>query len=369
MTLRNPLRVLYVLLVVLIVAQGVWWVIYLVREGRRYEQLELRRLEAERRQAELALRLLPEARVDPARTLRESFPELVLEARGDSMRVGVDSLALASIRRDANRRTRMFLFEGTFFLVLLASGMIVLGVAHRAEARFRRTREIFLAGVTHEFRTPLAALRLHAETLARPELPEEARRALLPKLEVEVDRMEALVDQVLEAGRDGTLDPATFETLDAGEEAAHVLEEMDGYLRREHASVDARVAPGSTFRGRSDAFATALRNLVQNAAKHSRGPASIALEVASDEQWVRVAVRDSGPGIAKEHHARIFESFARVETGDRARTRGAGLGLYLAKRNVEAMGGRIELASEEGAGSTFTIVLPRVQAGEPAGAA
>ncbi len=362
MALPNPLRVLYVLLVVLIVAQGVWWVIYLMREGRRHERLELRRLEAERRQAELALQVLPEAQSDPARTIREKFPELVLETRGDSLVVRVDPLAVSSIREDANRRTRMFLFEGTFFLVLLAAGMIVLGVAHRAEARFRRSREVFLAGVTHEFRTPLAALRLHAETLARPELPEEAHRALLPKLETEVDRMEALVDQVLEAGRDGALDPATFETLDAGEEAAHVLEEMDGYLRRESARVEARLTPGSAFRGRPDAFATALRNLVQNAAKHSPRPAAITLDLAADEHCVRLAVRDAGPGIAKEHHARIFESFARVESGDRARTRGAGLGLYLAKRNIEAMGGHIELNSETGRGSTFTIVLPRAKA-------
>ncbi len=361
MKFRDPLRVLYVLLVVLIIAQGAWWVIYLTREGERHERLELLRLEAERRQAELALRVLPEARDDPSRIVPSEFPELVLEPRGDSLAVEIDPRALESIRHDANRRKRMFQFEGTFFLGLLAAGMIVLGVAHRAEARFRRSREMFLAGVTHEFRTPLAALRLHAETLARPELPEEARRLLYPKLEVEVDRMESLVDQVLEAGRESALDARTFETLDAAREAEHVVEEMDGYLRREGAKVESRLPQGNAFRGRSDAFATALRNLVQNAAKHSPKPAEIALDVGGDDSWVRVAVRDQGPGIAKEHHARIFESFSRLEPGDRARTRGAGLGLYLAKRNVEGMGGRIELVSEPGRGSTFTIVLPRAE--------
>ncbi len=367
MTRRPSPRFLYALLVVLIAAQGAWWVIYQSREGRRHETAELARLEAERERAELVLRLLPESREDLAAQLRADFPDLLFDA-GAAPPVRIDPRAIEAAHEEARRRTRMFRFEGAFFLALLAAGTIVLGVAQRSESRFRRAREAFLAGVTHEFRTPLAALRLQAETLARSDLPDAARAAILPKLAGEVDRMEALVDRVLEAGRGDRLDPRTFETLDAGEESRRVLEEVEATLRREGAHVDATLPRGHRFDGKPHAFATALRNLLQNAAKYSAPPARITLEVNGDERTVRVAVGDAGPGIAREDRARIFESFTRGERADRARTRGAGLGLYLAKRSVEAMGGRIALSSEPGCGSTFTIVLPRSTSAAPGAA-
>lgn len=363
MSRRPSPQLLYALLVVLIAAQGAWWVIYQTREGRRHEAAELARLEGERSRAELVLRLLPDARENPAAHFTANFPDLVFDET-ETPAVRINPRAIAAAHKEARRRTRMFRYEGAFFLALLGAGTIVLGVAQRSESRFRRAREAFLSGVTHEFRTPLAALRLQAETLARADLPEATRAALLPRLAGEVDRMEALVDQVLEAGREDRLDPRTFERLDAGEEARRVLEEIEVTLRHEGAHVETSLPRGHSFYGKTHAFATALRNLLQNAAKYSAPPARITLEVNGDPRTVRVVVRDAGPGIAREDHARVFESFTRGERADRARIRGAGLGLYLAKRNIEAMGGRIALASEPGRGSAFTIELPRAADGE-----
>jgi two-component system sensor histidine kinase SenX3 len=354
---RVSLGVLYGVLVLLILAQGTWWVIYQTREGRRHERLELQRLSAERRQVEGLVRALsPEA--DAERIVREATPDLILDRSGETPSVAIRPEMIARAHEEARRRSRMFLWEGVFFLVLLASGMIILGIAHRAEMRFRRSREILLAGVTHEFRTPLAALRLHAETLQRPDLQPSARGAILPRLVQEVERMETLIDQVLEAGRRGEAEEAV-ELLDASEEARAVLGEMSAYLELEKAHIAANLPLGKTFLGHRAGFATALRNLVQNAAKHSPPPARIAVELAETERELRLSVRDEGPGIAREHQERIFESFERIGGGDSSRTRGSGLGLFLAKKNVEAMGGRIELASQPGHGSTFTIVLPR----------
>jgi signal transduction histidine kinase len=335
MKVRPSLGLLYGILVLLIIAQGTWWVIYQIGEGRRYEQLQLQRLEAERLSAEA---------LQHEQGVREPA-------------VRIDPKALESAHREAQRRSRMFLWEGIFFLGLLAAGVFILGIAHRAESRFRRAREIFLAGVTHEFRTPLAALRLHAETLGRPSLGAAAKEAILPKLIAEVERMETLIDQVLEAGRDQELD-APLEVLDAAEEARRVLGEMSGYLELEGAQLETKLQTGIKFLGRRAAFATAFRNLVQNAATHSARPVRITVELAAAAD-IRLSVQDTGPGIAKEHHRRIFESFERVDGGDHSRTRGSGLGLYLARRNLESMEGRIELSSQPGRGSTFTIVLPR----------
>jgi signal transduction histidine kinase len=339
----------------LVLALGAWWVFYQTTEGRRHERLELQRLEAERLQAEGLIRALSGI-VDPSEIIAQSYPDLMLRP-GQSPQVSIRPEMIERAHEGARHRSRMFAWEGIFFLALLASGMIILAIGHRAELRFRRSREILLAGVTHEFRTPLAALRLHAETLQRPELAGSVRDGILPRLVAEVERMEALIDQVLQAGRDAE-DDTPVEVLDAAVEANTVLQEMSAYLQVEKAEVDAKLPAGMSFLGHRAAFATAFRNLVQNATKHSPVPAHISIQLDSNERELRLSVRDEGPGIAREHHQRIFEIFERVSGGDASRTRGSGLGLYLAKKNVEAMGGRIELASQPGRGSTFTIVLP-----------
>jgi signal transduction histidine kinase len=360
MRLGSAHDLLYGLLATLIVAQGTWWVVYQSREGRRYEAAETERLEAEQRQATLVLSSMPELRGD-ARRLHESFPGLLFDLRGADPVVMIDPVVANAIRHEARRRQRMFLLEGTFFLALLVGGTVVLGFAHRAETRFRRSREILLAGITHEFRTPLASLRLWAETLQRPHLDVSARDRILGKLLEDAGRLEALVAQVLAAGRGGELDPRLFEPLDAGREAKEVLREMEGYLQAHHAAVSADLPEGHEFLGQRMAFAVALRNLVQNAAKYSPSPARIDVRLARDGRWLRLSVGDRGPGIARRDHHRVFESFTRLSEGGReapTSTRGAGLGLFLVKRNVEAMGGRVELASDAGFGSTFTLVLP-----------
>jgi signal transduction histidine kinase len=349
-------RALYGLLVTLIVAQGTWWVIYQTREGRRYEEAELRRLDARRGHAEALLA------GDPAPSpgeLRQRFPELAIGPGPGPVRVDPD--AVLAIRDEGRRRRRMFQLEGTFFLVLLGAATLVLAFAHRAEDRFRRSREVLLAGITHEFRTPLASLRLWAETLQRDDLDEQTRERIRGRLVEDVGRLESLVGQVLAAGRGGEMDPRLFEALDAGREAKDVLREMEGYLELQGAEVSAELPEGIEFLGQREAFAVAFRNLVQNAAKYSQKPARIDVTLTQDGRWLRLAVRDRGPGIPRADHRRVFESFTRLDEPERdgsTSTRGAGLGLFLVKRNAEAMGGRVELASEVAAGSTFTLVLP-----------
>jgi signal transduction histidine kinase len=357
------LDLLYGLLATLIVAQGTWWVIFQTREGARYERVEVERLESELRHARSLVAIAPDATT--SEQLRDTFPELSIERRPDGVDVEIDPEVLTAVRAEARRRSRMFLLEGTFFLALLGAGTLVLGLAHRAESRFRRSREVLLAGITHEFRTPLASLRLWTETLERDDLDEAARARIRPKLLEDVGRLEALVSQVLAAGRGGDMDRRLFEPLDAGREAADVLAEMEGYLTMSRARVAADLPPGHVFLGQRVPFAVALRNLVQNAAKYSPAPAKIDLSLSREGRWIRLAVHDDGPGIARVNHERIFESFTRLEDGDRpaaTSTHGAGLGLFLVKRNVEAMGGRVELVSELGRGSTFTLVLPAQEA-------
>jgi signal transduction histidine kinase len=355
------LRLLYGLLLVLLVAQGTWWVIFLGREGRSYEEDRLERLERERTVATVLLGTQDSFREDPAAFLRRHFPDLVLRETPEGPALEVDPGVEDRVRYEAGRRERMFLYEGIFFLGLLIAVGTVLALAYRAEWRFRTARELFLAGVTHEFRTPLASLQLYAETLDRPDLEPQDRSRIHQRMMRNFRRLEQLVEQVLAASRDRKIDSRSFEPLDLAAVVREVLDEMRELLDQEGAQVETRLPDGRYFLGQRPAFGVALRNLIHNAMKFSPPPARISVTLDRADSWHRLSVRDWGPGIRKQFQRKIFHDFYRIEeSGDVSHrpTRGAGLGLYLARRNVEAFGGRLKVESREGEGSTFIVLLP-----------
>jgi signal transduction histidine kinase len=108
-----------------------------------------------------------------------------------------------------------------------------------------------------------------------------------------------------------------------------------------------------------EALARAVRNLIDNALKYAAGTPVVDVAVATDGADVSIAVRDSGPGIDPAHQRTIFDKFVRAG-GRQTTVRGTGLGLAMVRLIVMAHGGRIDLDSEIGRGSTFTIVLPAV---------
>jgi len=120
--------------------------------------------------------------------------------------------------------------------------------------------------------------------------------------------------------------------------------------------VDARHAEVDVDRG---ILRLAVVNLVDNAIKYAPTGTSVKVVVGSADGTATLAVADEGPGIPREHHARVFDRFYRVDAARSREDGGAGLGLAIARWAVEVHGGRIEVESKEGRGSLFRIVLPR----------
>jgi predicted ATPase/signal transduction histidine kinase len=223
-----------------------------------------------------------------------------------------------------------------------------------------KTRDTFLSVASHELRTPLTSLKLQIQSLRRalsdprrPEFSFERVAESLARADRQLKRLSGLVDTTLDISRLQTKGVMlTPETVDLGDIVREVLESLGDQLG------------GVTWLGTQSALGfwdrlklwQVVTNLVTNAIKFGAGkPVEIVLEDRPES--VRLSVRDHGIGIAPADHERIFNAFERAVSP--RHYGGLGLGLHISQRFVEAHGGSLTVESEEGAGSTFTVTLPR----------
>ncbi|MBI3249295.1 MAG: heavy metal sensor histidine kinase [Deltaproteobacteria bacterium] len=232
----------------------------------------------------------------------------------------------------------------------------------RLERSFEQLRR-FTSDASHELRTPLTAIRSVGEVGLREHRDENAYREIIGSMLEEADRLGRLVDSLLTLSRaEAGQMKLTLDRVDLGELVREVANHL-GVLaeeKRQSLSVEA-TAPVYATVDRL-VFRQAVINLVDNAVKYSSEGGHVRIVVQDQPQGPALQVIDTGPGIGVEDQKRIFDRFYRV---DKARSRelgGTGLGLAIARWAVEAHGGRIELESEEGKGSTFRITLSSTQA-------
>ena len=234
----------------------------------------------------------------------------------------------------------------------------------RAEVADRSRRDLVL-NVSHELRNPLATIRAHVDTLradGAAEPQEEDRRRYLDVLSRETDRLASLVDELLTLASADTgnlhLDVGP---VNAAEVATQVHDAMAPLAWRErHIQLlcSANDVPNVLAdRGR---LAQVLMNLVRNAITHTPEGGLVAIEVKPSAGGpVELSVSDTGPGIPADETDKIFERFYRTDASRARATGGFGLGLAIAREMVDAMGGRISVASSPGQGSRFTVTLAR----------
>ncbi|MBI5300821.1 MAG: HAMP domain-containing protein [Chloroflexi bacterium] len=231
----------------------------------------------------------------------------------------------------------------------------------RIEELFR-VQQRFVADVSHELRSPLTAIRGNLDLLKRGAMEDpDERQTALDAMESESARMQRLVQDLLllaqaDAGVKVRKDVVELDTL---------LLDVYGQARLTQSGV--KVSLGNEDQaqvlGDADRLKQLLLNLVDNAIKYTPSGGEVKLSLERDSDWVRVAIADTGVGIPAQDVSRIFDRFYRV---DKARSRdpsarsggGTGLGLAICKWIAEVHGGRIEVQSEVGKGSTFTVWLP-----------
>jgi heavy metal sensor kinase len=229
----------------------------------------------------------------------------------------------------------------------------------RLERAFTAARQ-FSADAAHELRTPLTILRGELEVALAAAGPDAAHRPALESCLEEVGRLSNLVEDLLFLARaDAGVVPPPADPVDLAAVVSDAAPALEVVAARAGVQLALQPAPAPTC-GSAPLLFRVVFNLAENAIKHTRTGARVAIATRTADEGAVLEVHDDGPGIAPEDRERIFERFYRA---DPARERGgAGLGLPLTRAIVLLHGGRITVTGGPGEGSCFRVVLPRADA-------
>jgi signal transduction histidine kinase len=220
-----------------------------------------------------------------------------------------------------------------------------------------------LVSVTsHELKTPITAIKAMAELMVSYELGEHERREMLQDIYRQAERLELLIRDILDASHiDTGRVPLELGRVHLRELVEDILYELEAQLEGRDVRVEIDAALPSVTADESK-LRQVIVNLLTNAIKYSPGGAPVTLEASPASEMIRVAVKDHGIGIKESDMARLFKKFQRIPDPATKKVAGTGLGLYIVKGLVELQGGRIEVSSEYGKGSTFAFTMPVARA-------
>lgn len=356
------LQVGFLLLLAITAVQVVWWLVDQARIADRIAEDRVARLEIDRTAAEASL-----LAGQPPDELRDLYPDLLIGTEGARIRPD----ALQEIEAERGSHLSQYRWEGAFFLLVLAGGILVLWRVLHREADLLNRQQNFLAAVSHELRSPLTSLRLTTETLLLRDLAATDRRGLLERNLEDLRRLERLVGNLLETTRlEERRAVPRREPVDLSEAVSLAFAELGHRVHGgEGIDIEVEVEPGLGLRADPVGLGTVLRNLIGNAIESAQTAGS-RVEVTARRlgSAVELLVLDDGVGFEPAESRRLFEKFYRPGSELRRNKQGSGLGLYLVRGFVALEGGEVEASSEgPGQGATFRVTWPaREAAGERA---
>jgi signal transduction histidine kinase len=264
-----------------------------------------------------------------------------------------DATKQALLNAELHRKWIMIAGEGSVFLVLMLIGIFQVRKTFRKESELLARQKTFLHSVTHEFKSPIASLRLQIETLLKRNLPADLQQQALNNALEDTDRLDALSEKMLMAARidNGEL-PLYPEDIDLSLK----LEEIIAQISRTYPNrkIEQNIEPTIHINGDNWAITSIITNLVENAMLYSAQDKIVTVVLSKKGNNVELTVKDEGEGIPAGERKNIFQKFYRLNSN----TKGTGLGLYLVNYFVKKHNGTITVKENSPQGSIFEVVLP-----------
>jgi signal transduction histidine kinase len=315
----------YVLLLGYIIAIIIFWGISLERQSQRIYNQELMTLTS---------------RVDSIRQ-----PEQYTHERN-------------KLRHQRGLRTKQYLGEGGLFLLIIFIGAAAVYTSFLRNLRLSRQQSNFMLSVTHELKSPIAAMKLSLQTLERHQLDEKKQGQILASCIAEANRLNELCNNMLVASQiEGRFYKPVKEKLDLSE---LVQESVERYRTRYPKRFMLDIAESCTVTGDKLMLQMMVNNLLENAVKYSPADKKILVRLKTKQEGHVIEVADQGPGIPDAQKRKIFQKFYRIGNEETRKAKGTGLGLYLVNRIVAGHKGKITVADNTPTGAIFEILLPRV---------
>jgi signal transduction histidine kinase len=256
------------------------------------------------------------------------------------------------------RRILMMVSEGTFFAIMLFVLIGLLWRTLRREVELQRQHRNFLSAITHELKSPLAGTRLALETVISGRADAAASERFLGNAVRDVDRLQGMVQQVLETTRYGHGGRLELRRSDISEIVEASIADIRPRVEVLEGEIVSEVEPRCFAGVEVEGFTIVISNLLDNAVKYGGRPPRVVVSLRLEGDWAILEVSDNGAGVAEDDETSIFERFYRSGDELSRTTHGTGLGLYLVQQIVRAHRGTVGVAATGPDGTTFRVEIP-----------
>ncbi len=263
---------------------------------------------------------------------------------------------LSGLEHKLSMRKSQYIGEGATFLIVILIGAVVVYSSFHRRIMLSRQQNNFMLSVTHELKSPLAAMKLNLQTLEKHQLDEEKRKQLLERCIKESNRLNDLCNNMLFASQiEGRQYRPAIEKFDLSE---LVEDAVNDYAGRYSRKFEEDIVTGCKINGDKMLLHMAINNLLENAVKYTPEDKPVSIRLNTTQNTAILQVTDEGAGIPDSEKKKVFNKFYRVGNEESRKAKGTGLGLYLTNKIVQQHKGRITIKDNTPSGSVFEISLP-----------
>ncbi len=265
----------------------------------------------------------------------------------------------AFINEEFNKQKMMIIGEGLFLGISILGGIFIVYRAARHEIQNMQQQSDFLLSVSHELKSPIAAIKLALQTLNRSDIPQQATSEIKNAALNDVDRLEQLVQNILLSA---SIAEQGLSLIKEPTEVGAFIQSIIEDFRKRTLSVEFRWSPNSeesTILIDRLMMRQAIANILQNAVKYSYPDTSVDISYTTNTEIVQIFIRNQGIGIAQSNRDQLFKRFYRSVDGEIRKKEGTGIGLYISNEIVKAHKGYIRVEGERDKYALFVVNLPR----------